>query len=119
MTFFLEQRLDAERAMIEKRKQDRQDMQLNVKVAVVTNDSFKQYQGFNLVKFDDRYMEVSEGVDIFKVPKVDKISTLKEQLVNHYQLEPDNFRLWSFIHRQNKLLRVDDLLTAADERLSM
>lgn len=114
----LKQRLDAERAMIEKRKQDRQDMQLNDKVAVVTDKSFEQYQGFNMAGFDDRFMEVSQGVDVFKVPKADKISTFKEQLVDHYNLDPENFRLWSFVYRQNKMIRVDDVLTAADERTS-
>jgi ubiquitin carboxyl-terminal hydrolase 7 len=114
----LERRLDAEKATIEKRKQDRQDMHLNVKVAVVTDDSFKDYQGFNLAVFDDRYLEVSPHVDVFKAPKTDKISAFKQKIVEHYKLEPEKFRLWSILYRQNKTVRVDQALSLADERQS-
>ncbi|KAI8330654.1 hypothetical protein EDC96DRAFT_452112 [Choanephora cucurbitarum] len=111
-----QRRLDDERATIEKRKQDRQDMHLNVKVAVVTDESFTDYQGFNLAVFDDRYLEVSPHVDVFKTPKTEKISVLKQQLMDHYHLEPNQFRLWSILFRQNKTVRVDHTLTPADER---
>ncbi|CAO0793297.1 unnamed protein product [Mucor circinelloides] len=112
----LKRRLDDEKATIEKRKQDRQDMHLNVKVAVVTDESFQDYQGFNLAVFDDRYLEVSPHVQVFKAPKTEKISAFKQQLVDHYKLEPERFRLWSILYRQNKTVRVDQVLSPADER---
>jgi ubiquitin carboxyl-terminal hydrolase 7 len=117
--FCLERRLDDEKATIEKRKQDRQDMHLNVKVAVVTDDSFKDYQGFNLAIFDERYLEVSPHVDVFKAPKTDKISAFKQQIVDHYKIELERFRLWSVLYRQNGTIRVDQALSSADERQSM
>ncbi|KAG1240444.1 hypothetical protein G6F68_017656 [Rhizopus microsporus] len=83
----LKRRLDDEKAMLEKRRKERQDMQHNVKVAVVTDDSFKDYQGFNLAIFDDRYLEVSPHVDVFKAPKAEKITEFKKQLMEHYNLE--------------------------------
>ena len=68
--------------------------------------------------FDDRNLEASPNVDIFKALKTEKISTFKQQLVEHYNLEPERFRLWSILYRQNKTVRVDQPLTSADERLS-
>ncbi|GAA5807685.1 hypothetical protein MFLAVUS_001059 [Mucor flavus] len=115
----LKRRLDDEKATLEKRKKDRLDMQLNVKVAVVTDNSFKDYQGFNLAVFDDRYLEASAGVDIFKALKTEKVSTFKQQLMDHYKLEPERFRLWSILYRQNKTVRVDQPLTSADEKLTV
>ncbi|KAI8991002.1 hypothetical protein BDF20DRAFT_903898 [Mycotypha africana] len=115
----LKRRLDDERATIEKRKQDRQDMHLNVKAAVITDKAFEDYQGFNLAVFDDRSIEASPRVDIFKEPKTEKISAFKEKLMAHYQLEPDTFRLWNIVYRQNKTIRIDQLLTAAEEKQSM
>ncbi|CAO3657616.1 unnamed protein product [Mucor hiemalis] len=115
----LKRRLDDEKATIEKRKKDRLDMQLNVKVAVVTDQSFEDYQGFNLAIFDDRFLEVSPHVQVFKAPKTEKISAFKQQLVDHYKLSPDRFRLWSILYRKNKTVRVDQPLDAAEERLSV
>lgn len=117
-TFTLERRLDDEKATIEKIKQDRQDMHLNVKVAVVTDGSFKDYQGFNLAVFDDRYLEVSPHVDVFKAPKTEKINAFKQQIIDHYKLEPERFRLWNILYRQNKTVRVDQVLSSAEERQS-
>ncbi|KAI8347676.1 hypothetical protein BD560DRAFT_493139 [Blakeslea trispora] len=112
----LKRRLDDERATLEKRKQDRQDMHLHVKVAIVTDESFTDYQGFSLAVFDDHYLEVSPHVDVFKTPKNDKVSALKQQLMDHYHFAPNQFRLWSILYRQNRTVRVDHLLTPADER---
>ncbi|KAI8640264.1 hypothetical protein BD408DRAFT_348306 [Parasitella parasitica] len=114
----LKRRLDDEKASIEKRKQDRQDMHLNVKVAVVTDESLCDYQGFNLAVFDDRYLEASPHVQVFKALKTEKISTFKQQLVDHYKLDPDRFRLWTILYRQNTTVRVDHVVSPVDERQS-
>lgn len=84
----------------------------------MTDDSFKEYQGFNLAAFDDRYLEASDNVDIFKALKTEKISAFKQQLIDHYKVEPERFRLWSILYRQNKTVRVDQPLSLADERTS-
>ncbi|EIE78675.1 hypothetical protein RO3G_03379 [Rhizopus delemar RA 99-880] len=115
----LKRRLDDEKAMLEKRRKERQDMQHNVKVAVVTDDSFKDYQGFNLAIFDDRYLEVSPHVDVFKAPKTEKITEFKKQLMEHYNLEANAFRLWSVHGRQNKTTRVGQFLNSNEEKLTL
>ncbi|CAO3694083.1 unnamed protein product [Rhizopus stolonifer] len=115
----LKRRLDDEKALLEIRRRERQDMQHNLKVAVVTDDSFKDYQGFNLAVFDDRYLEVSSHVDVFKSPKTEKIADFKKQLTEHYKLETSQFRLWSIQGIQNKTTRVGHLLNATDENLSL
>lgn len=83
----------------------------------MTDESFEDYQGFNLAVFDDRFLEVSPHVQVFKAPKTEKISAFKQQLIDHYKLSPDRFRLWSILYRKNKTVRVDQPLEAADERL--
>lgn len=84
----------------------------------MTNDSFKEYQGFNLAAFDDRYLEASDNVDIFKALKTEKISSFKQQLVDYYKVEPEKFRLWTILYRQNKTVRVDQPLSVPNERMS-
>lgn len=67
--------------------------------------------------FDDRYLEVSSHVDVFKSPKTEKIADFKKQLTKHYKLETSQFRLWSIQGIQNKITRVSHLLNATDENL--
>ncbi|KAI7906203.1 uncharacterized protein BX663DRAFT_499233 [Cokeromyces recurvatus] len=115
----LKKRLDDEKAIIERRRQDKEDMQLNVKVAVLSDKSFEDYQGFDLATLDDQRLEVSSQVDVFKRPKLEKLNVFKQQLAEHYQLETDQFRLWSVIYRQNKTIRVEQLITTNEERSSL
>lgn len=68
--------------------------------------------------FDDRYLEVSPHVDVFKAPKTEKITEFKKQLMEHYNLEANAFRLWSVHGRQNKTTRVGQFLNSNEEKLS-
>lgn len=114
----VEQRLDADRAIIEKRKQDRQDLHLYNKVAIITDKTFNNYQGFDLAVFDERNLEVSPSVDVMKVLKTDRLFNFKKALADHYSLQQENVRLWSILYRQNKTVRVDHVLTGNDDRQS-
>lgn len=114
----LERRLDEERALLEKRKQDRQDMHLYNKIAIITDKSFTDYQGFDLAVFDDRFMEVSPAVDVLKALKSTKVSAFKQAIAEHYKLSAEQFRLWSILYRQNRTVRVDHVLIASDDRQS-
>jgi ubiquitin carboxyl-terminal hydrolase 7 len=84
---------------------------------VVTDDSFKDYQGYNLGLVDDSMEEVSPGIDILKALKTQKISAFKQQLAEHYKLEPEQFRLWALAYRANQSLRVDKPLQSAEDRV--
>jgi ubiquitin carboxyl-terminal hydrolase 7 len=84
---------------------------------VVTDDSFKDYQGYNLGLVDDSMEEVSPGIDILKALKTQKISAFKQQLAEHYKLEPEQFRLWALAYRANESLRVDKPLQSAEDRV--
>lgn len=84
---------------------------------VITDNSLKDYQGFNLAVFDDRYLEVSPHVEVFKAPKIEKVSEFKKQLMDHYKLEANQLRLWYIQTRQNKTNRVTQCLTSAEDKL--
>ncbi|KAG0181285.1 hypothetical protein DFQ29_008812 [Apophysomyces sp. BC1021] len=112
-------RLNEEKAAVEKRRKDREEMHLYVKVAVVTNESFKTRQEFDLAVFDDKNLETSTGVDVFKVLKSEKVVNFKQSLAEHFKLEPEKFRLWSILYRANKTIRVDSPLSPTDEKLAV
>lgn len=68
--------------------------------------------------FDDKNLECTSGVAIFKVLKTDKIASLKQEIVEHFKLQNEKFRLWMIMPRSNKTVRVDQPLTATDEKQS-
>ncbi|KAI8073083.1 hypothetical protein BC940DRAFT_290503 [Gongronella butleri] len=115
----LKLRLNDERAALEKRKKDKEEMHLYVKAAVVTDDTFHDWQRFDLAIFDDRAMQTSQGVEVFKGLKTDSIATFKDQIAAHYKIDKSAFRLWSFIVRGHETTRVDKLLTEADDAISL
>lgn len=82
---------------------------------MLTDDVFKNRQEFDLATFDDRYLQTSPGVEVFKVKKGEKVSTFKQELMEKYNLSPNGFRLWSVIYRSNETVRVDLPLTPAEE----
>ncbi|KAI8145421.1 hypothetical protein BJV82DRAFT_603604 [Fennellomyces sp. T-0311] len=115
----LKRRVSEELAAMEKRRKDREEMHLHVKVAVVTDSSFADRQEFDLAMFDDKNLEVTPGVTVFKVPKTEKIYAFKQELVNYFELQNDKFRLWSIVQRTNKTVRVEQPLTPSEEKQSL
>ncbi|KAL0095137.1 hypothetical protein F4703DRAFT_1766363 [Phycomyces blakesleeanus] len=115
----LKRRLSEEQAALEKRKKDREDMLLFTKVAVVTDSTFLTRQEFDLAAFDDRVFKTVGGVEVFKVPKNEKILTFKQQLAEHFKLDLDKIRLWSILFRSNKTVRVDQALSSTEERMTI
>ncbi|KAI8343131.1 hypothetical protein BC941DRAFT_410498 [Chlamydoabsidia padenii] len=115
----LKRRITEERAAIEKKKRDKEEMHLYVNVAVITDETFKDRQEFDLATFDDRALQATPGVDIFKVLKNDTVNTFKDKLAEHYKLEKDKMRLWTVIYRTNETIRIDEPYTAAEELYSM
>ncbi|KAI9493559.1 hypothetical protein BDB00DRAFT_883062 [Zychaea mexicana] len=115
----LKRRVSEERAALEKRRRDREEMHLHVKVAVVTDKSFLERQEFDLAMFDDKNLEVTPGVHVFKVPKTEKIVNLKQELAEHFKLHNEKHRLWSIVQRTNKTVRVEQPLTPSEEKQSV
>ncbi|KAI7870464.1 hypothetical protein BDF14DRAFT_1774466 [Spinellus fusiger] len=113
--FHLKRRINEEQAADEKRKKDKEDLVLCTKVAVMNDSTFSKRQEFDLATLDDKNNALSPGVEEFKLLKTETISALKQQIIAHYHLEPDKFRLWTLC-RNNKILRVDQVIGPADEK---
>ncbi|CAO3594348.1 unnamed protein product [Absidia cylindrospora] len=112
----LKRRISEERAAMEKRKRDKEEMHLYVNVAVITDETFKNRQEFDLATFDDRAIQTTPGVDVFKVRKTDTVAAFKDKLVDHYKLDKDRVRLWNVIYRTNETVRIDQPFTPSEEQ---
>lgn len=83
---------------------------------MITDETFKDSQEFDLATFDDRAIQTSPGVDVFKVLKTGTVASFKDKLVDHYKLEKDKVRLWNVIYRTNETVRVDQPFTPNEEQ---
>lgn len=113
----LRERLEKEKKDAEQKRRDREEQHLYLTAKVITDDTFKKHQGFDLASFDDRIVPASP-VASFKVPKNQPYVEFKMQLCNQYNLNPEDVRMWVLVNRQNKTVRPDAVVPEDDRTLS-
>ncbi|CAG8472795.1 3742_t:CDS:10, partial [Cetraspora pellucida] len=101
-SFFIERRLQEENAMRYRKKEENN---LYLQTWVVTEEIFKNHQGFDLVNFDNQYAcsEISQ----FKVLKEDTYGAFKKMVAENFRIPADQIRFWILVSRLNKTIRLD------------
>ncbi|ORY41889.1 cysteine proteinase [Rhizoclosmatium globosum] len=94
----LRQRFEEERLATEQKRRDREE----------------QHFGFDLCNLDDKALPLSE-IKSLKIRKEEKFGALREQLAITLNTPVERVKIWSMVHRQNKTVRVDTLITS-DEK---
>ncbi|RUP46159.1 ICP0-binding domain of ubiquitin-specific protease 7-domain-containing protein [Jimgerdemannia flammicorona] len=84
---------------------------------IITDETFKVHQGFDLAIFDDRTMP--SQIPSFLVKKKEPFVVFKQSVANHFQLPVNRFRLWIMVDRQNRTVRPDQPILEAEANLSM
>ncbi|CAG8620867.1 1600_t:CDS:10 [Paraglomus brasilianum] len=72
---------------------------------VISDESFKNHQGFDLANFDERHP--STEVTHLKVLKTEPYQAFKQKLAEQRDIPPERMRLWVLVNRQNKTVRPD------------
>ncbi len=114
----LRQRLDEERQQLEARKREREEQHLYLTVKLITEDTFKTHQGFDLATFEDRNLPPTE-LPSFRVKKDEPFVTFKARLAQQYKLSEKDIRLWVLVNRQNKTVRPDTVVPDTDPNLTL
>ncbi|CAG8434848.1 2439_t:CDS:10 [Funneliformis mosseae] len=114
----LQRRLDEEKAKEEQRKKEMEERHLYLPVKVVTAETFKNHQGFDLANFDDRQYPLSE-VHIYKILKTDTYGAFKVYIARTFSIPPEQIRFWVLVNRQNKTVRPDAPIPESYENASM
>ncbi|CAG8517017.1 2181_t:CDS:10 [Diversispora eburnea] len=102
----LERRLKEEKALHDQKKKEAEERHLYLQVKVVTAETFRNYQGFDLANFDDRQYPLSP-VPQYKVLKNDTYGSFKESVARDIQVPAEQIRFWVLVNRQNKTVRPD------------
>lgn len=101
--------LDEERAALEKRRKDKEEQHLYLSMSVVTDDSFRAYQGFDLTDWAND-PNTSSSPQIFRVLRTSTVGDFTKTVAESLQLPPEQLRLWVMVNRQNKTTRPDQPL---------
>ncbi|GAA6026726.1 hypothetical protein JCM8097_005817 [Rhodosporidiobolus ruineniae] len=114
----LRTRLEKERRDAEQRKRERDEQHLYLTARVITNDTFRQHQGFDLATFDDRTVPASD-LPAYRVPKAQPYLEFRAQVARDHNVDPNDIRLWVLVNRQNKTVRPDVPISDQDPSLTM
>ncbi|CAG8496942.1 5449_t:CDS:10, partial [Scutellospora calospora] len=76
---------------------------------VVTEKVVKDHTGFDLVNFDNQQYPLSE-IPKFKILKGDTYSSFKKMIATKFKVPIDKIRFWVIVKRQNKTIRLDNLI---------
>ena len=94
---------------MERRKRDREEQHLYLPVGVVTEDSFKAHQGFDLANWETDIVSPSTP-KIHRVLRASSVADFAKTLAEENKLSPEHVRLWVMVNRQNKTVRPDQPL---------
>ncbi|GAA5890945.1 hypothetical protein JCM8208_003103 [Rhodotorula glutinis] len=114
----LRTRLERERRDAEQRKRERDEQHLYLTAKVITQDTFRQHQGFDLATFDDRTVPATE-LPTYRVPKAQLYLDFRAQVAKDHGIDPNDVRLWVLVNRQNKTVRPDAPVSDQDATLTM
>lgn len=108
----LPKRLAEERAIVEKKRKEREEAHLYMNLQVATEDHFKQYQGFDQVDWRETDEENNPGAPhSMKCLKNLPVGDFLKLVAEKFGYEPDLIRAWVMVNRQNGTIRPDHPLT--------
>ena len=109
----LAERLAEETAALERRRKEREEAHLYMDVAVASENSFKAYQGFDIVPWKgDAEPEASPKV--YRVLRTTTMADFAKTVGDDIGADADMLRPWSMVNRQNGTVRPDTAIEFPD-----
>lgn len=102
--------LNEERAVVERKRREREEQHLYLSVGIVTEENFKAYQGFDLINWEADPNSPSSP-KTHRILRTMTVSEFAKSLAEDEGFPPGHVRLWVMVNRQNKTVRPDQPLT--------
>ena len=109
----LAERIAEEYAALEKKKKEREEAHLYMDVAVASDESFKVYQGFDIVPWKGD-SETDANPKIYRVLRAMTMAQFNTLVGQDLGVDGDMLRPWSMVNRQNGTVRPDTPLEFPD-----
>ena len=101
--------LAEEKASVERRRKEREEQHLYLSCAIISDDQFKSYQGFDLAIWEmDPNLDCTP--EFFRLLRTSTVEDLCGRLAESRGLDSGSVRLWVMVNRQNKTFRPDQPL---------
>ncbi|KAH8731800.1 hypothetical protein GQ44DRAFT_698046 [Phaeosphaeriaceae sp. PMI808] len=110
----LAERLAEERAAFERRKKEREEAHLYMDLAVASEDSFKVYQGFDIVPWKGDADAAAANPKVYRILRTTTMGEFAKVVGEDIGAEADMLRPWSMVNRQNGTVRPDTALEFPD-----
>ncbi|KAK5144249.1 hypothetical protein LTR04_001636, partial [Oleoguttula sp. CCFEE 6159] len=103
----LPQRIAEERAILEKKRRDRDEAHLYMEVTVASIANFQHYQGFDLANWDNGDPEDPATPTKHKLLRTTTMAELSKFIAGDLGVDADLVRPWVMVNRQNGTVRPD------------
>ena len=100
-------RLAEERAVIERRRKEREEAHLYMNIQVATEANFKAWQGFDLASWESADEEEAFVPRLMRFLKATTVSDFNKQIADTLNLDAELTRPWVIVNRQNGTKRPD------------
>ena len=101
--------LEEERILNERKRKEREEQHLYLTCAVVTENQFKQYQGFDLAVWEVNPENNSSPV-YYRILRTSTVTELITKIAEENNVLVQHVRLWVLVNRQNNTSRPDQPL---------
>ncbi|KAL3445864.1 hypothetical protein BJX65DRAFT_280503 [Aspergillus insuetus] len=105
----IEKRLVEERAEWARKKKEKEEAHLYLNVGVLSEETFKNHNGFDLTSFDQSTAEAALPKQ-YRILKTTKVCEFAEKIAEERNINPHQFRFWVMVNRQNKTMRPDQVI---------
>ncbi|MCJ1310532.1 hypothetical protein MMC25_004196 [Agyrium rufum] len=101
--------LHEERALLERKRKEREEQHLYLSCSVMMEEQFRSYQGFDLALWDaDPALPTTP--QYYRTLRASTIGEFAESIAKEHGVSADFVRLWVMVNRQNKTIRPDQPL---------
>lgn len=97
-------RMEADRAVIENKRRERDESMLYFNTRVISDIDFKAHDGVDLF---DPHSHLPGAGKVLRVKKADTFATFRESVAAAYDRTVDQIRIWTLVKRQNDTVRTD------------
>ncbi|KAF7712240.1 Ubiquitin carboxyl-terminal hydrolase [Penicillium ucsense] len=103
------ERLAQDRAEMLQRQKEKEEAHLYMNVGVLSEDTFKQHQGFDLTSADLPAEHPALPAQ-YRILRAKKVGELAQELAKERGLDANSIRFWAMVSRQNKTTRPDQVI---------
>jgi len=110
----LAQKLAEERAILEKRRKEREEAHLYMEVQAATIANFKAHHSFDIVTFKPESTPTDATPKVFRILRSTVLSDFLKTAAEELHLDPEAVRIWAMVNRQNGTVRPDQPIMYTD-----